>query len=636
MRTLRAFLARSFQSADNEKIRPIQELLESFRPLGFVWETAERAELESVSKKVQQKIDECDVFVGVFTRRYPIFATDEHGETPELEAGANPVAWTAPPWLFQESGYALKAGKKLLLIREKDVELPGLQGDLEYIEYDPKQPQVTWTKANQVLTSVIAHNAGIATAHVVSGPEPKTVDDKQTVATEVALSSSPRQPSLDGCFEDLLIAYRANNLQDMERAEAEGVRLIQSGTADFDEVSWRSLSLSLRGRSGDHRALQRLQEISAETATNPAPFRAIAQIARAFGEHKIAGDWLARAAAMDSATSNIHIESARDYRVAKQWDLALKQLESVFKENSLSDSVREDALKEMFWLLKETGDQVAAFCFGEAALRLLPNDSDFRFQLAYAYGNATGGYTEHDYRDLALFHYRLLARTGPSVEYARNNLGVVYNHFELPINATEQFKADSGVGNALATANVVRQYLLAGFVDNAQAWADSHKPITDPDGNVPQALAAVHSARVAEETKIQEVIAAELPHREALAGLAQLALSSPPADIDGKYQFPIAIIDISRTGDSIVGAGKSENSTETMTHRLSASYRNKLWHFEMKSKKEGDYYSSDTVRSYGLLAFTSDGQNVSVLEYSVDGVTSHYTVARANPSALSQ
>src|SRR5439155_22325073 len=98
------------------------------------------------------------------------------------------------------------------------------------------------------------------------------------------------------------------------------------------------------------------------------------------------------------------------------------------------------------------------------------------------------------------------------LEYAENNLGVVYNHFELPISATEQFKAASVGGNALATSNVVRQYLQAGFVDDAKAWAELHKPAIDVDGHIAQALATLHSARVAEDTKSQQIIANELAH----------------------------------------------------------------------------------------------------------------------------
>ncbi len=130
MRVTKAFVARSFNPDDDEKVRPIEELLSSFAPLGLVWETAERAEIEAVSRKVQQKIDDCDVFVCIFTRRHPIFSGTE--ERPQPDNVLEPTAWTGPPWLFQESGYALKGGKKTILLYETGVEMPLLQGDLEY------------------------------------------------------------------------------------------------------------------------------------------------------------------------------------------------------------------------------------------------------------------------------------------------------------------------------------------------------------------------------------------------------------------------------------------------------------------------------------------------------------------------
>jgi len=59
-----AFIARSFHAQDDIKIRSIIEHLDSFRPLGFTWETAEKADMESVSQKVRDKIDGSNMFVG--------------------------------------------------------------------------------------------------------------------------------------------------------------------------------------------------------------------------------------------------------------------------------------------------------------------------------------------------------------------------------------------------------------------------------------------------------------------------------------------------------------------------------------------------------------------------------------------
>ncbi len=74
MPKITAFIARSFDAHDERKIEPILDFLQSFRSSGFVAEDADKAEVESVSKKVRDKIDAADVFVGIFTRRSPIYA----------------------------------------------------------------------------------------------------------------------------------------------------------------------------------------------------------------------------------------------------------------------------------------------------------------------------------------------------------------------------------------------------------------------------------------------------------------------------------------------------------------------------------------------------------------------------------
>src|SRR5258708_1046821 len=104
-------------------------------------------------------------------RRHSVFFADFDKEPSSQLPNSEPVAWTAPPWVLQESGYALRAGKKLMLFREVGVELPSLQGDLEYIPYDPDAPDAAWGKALAMLTQLIAENAGIEVGTVMSTPQ---------------------------------------------------------------------------------------------------------------------------------------------------------------------------------------------------------------------------------------------------------------------------------------------------------------------------------------------------------------------------------------------------------------------------------------------------------------------------------
>src|ERR1700739_987702 len=101
-----AFIARSFAKDDEQRLGPLLDFLKAFEPLGFKCHSAQPAEAESVSQKIQKLIRESDVFIGMFTRKYAVY--------PPSGAGAEPIKWTAPSWVLQESGYALGHAKTLL------------------------------------------------------------------------------------------------------------------------------------------------------------------------------------------------------------------------------------------------------------------------------------------------------------------------------------------------------------------------------------------------------------------------------------------------------------------------------------------------------------------------------------------
>ena len=113
------FVGKSFADAD----APVSDSIESLlRALGVIVVTGEKPKADSVSKKVKQRIDRCDVFLGVFTRKDKLEGKDE---------------WATSPWVVDEKAYALARNLKLVLVREEGVaSIGGLQGDYEYLLFD--------------------------------------------------------------------------------------------------------------------------------------------------------------------------------------------------------------------------------------------------------------------------------------------------------------------------------------------------------------------------------------------------------------------------------------------------------------------------------------------------------------------
>jgi hypothetical protein len=112
------FVGHSFADDDAEVVKIVVRFLTA---LGLEVLTGEKPTAGSVSSKVRQRIDKCDAFAGVFTRRGKISGKKE---------------WTASPWIVDEKAYALAKSKKLLLMKEAGVQsIGGLQGDYEYLEF---------------------------------------------------------------------------------------------------------------------------------------------------------------------------------------------------------------------------------------------------------------------------------------------------------------------------------------------------------------------------------------------------------------------------------------------------------------------------------------------------------------------
>jgi hypothetical protein len=112
------FIGQSFTNEDAALNSTVGKLLEAY---GLRAVTGERPKADSVSKKVRERIEAAEYFLGIFTRRERLRGRRE---------------WTTSAWVIDEKAYALANRKKLILLRETGVQsIGGIQGDYEYIEF---------------------------------------------------------------------------------------------------------------------------------------------------------------------------------------------------------------------------------------------------------------------------------------------------------------------------------------------------------------------------------------------------------------------------------------------------------------------------------------------------------------------
>jgi hypothetical protein len=113
-----AFVGHSFAPADAQVVNCITEGLKA---MGIEVAAGKRPKADRISEKVKKLIEDQHLFVGIFTRRDRLVGKP---------------TWSTSPWVIEEKVYAYAKNKKLILLKEKDVDfIGGITGDYEFIEF---------------------------------------------------------------------------------------------------------------------------------------------------------------------------------------------------------------------------------------------------------------------------------------------------------------------------------------------------------------------------------------------------------------------------------------------------------------------------------------------------------------------
>jgi tetratricopeptide (TPR) repeat protein len=550
MTQLNAFVARSFDPDDEQKILPVLNFLDTFRKAGFFWETAEAAEVQSVSKKVRGMIDERDVFIGFFTRRCPTYASTSRirGAWQLLLGKMEPQSWSAPAWVLQESGYALRADKDLILLLENGVVLSGLQGDQEYVPFDPSNPGAVFPKLSEMIHGLLAKAAGTTVSVTLTERQEQTQVAMEATAPEVppaAPTEAGEGPDIVDLFSDMVDAANIHDLDAVAEAWRAGVVLIADPTHQgIDRISWDCLYFENRFTAGATDALENLKRLSDENPTRFEPKRAMASCYFKSKEFDLAAS-LSREIA-DSQDGDRKARSlvmaARAFRVMKRWDEGLVAIRTALP--IIPDDLRDEAISLHYHLLKERGDVYLAFATGEAALHenpLLP----IRFTLGLDYRSKA-------MNEIALYHFKSLYDRDGNDASSLHNLALLSAECKLPIMAVDRYRTAFGLGNSLSAANLGFLYLDSGMATEAKALINEAMKPDDHVLAVETCLADIGQRRENEREKETEILKEAAETRGFFLDMGR-ALSDPAPAISGKWKFPFGEMQVALISGNLHG-----------------------------------------------------------------------------------
>lgn len=138
----KVFVGHSFSPSDLDLVNDIKSFLMYF---GLQIDSGERPDARSISEKIKSRLVDCDVFLGLFTRR------EKLGETGE---------YSTSPWVSDEKTYAVSLNKSVLLYVEEGVHFnPGLQADYEYIRFSRSHFSEALIKSIPYIFSVISRSS---------------------------------------------------------------------------------------------------------------------------------------------------------------------------------------------------------------------------------------------------------------------------------------------------------------------------------------------------------------------------------------------------------------------------------------------------------------------------------------------
>ena len=373
---LSAFVGRSFLEDDKQVWHDLRDLLDSLKPIGFEYEDGKEGQIRPISEKVREMILLHEVYIGVLTKRYPIWQMPSSWHERWLWplGSYTPQKWTTSEWVIEEVGYAIGKSRKVLLLIEKDVHFPtsDLDGDTQWIPFNRENLSASQTEISQMILNLISQR-------VTSKEEPASVATTAPGGQDQA--ASLQEPS----FTDQLKAIKAHvlsgNLTEADRIQSE-ILGVQTDTKMHS--FFEAYLLSVRARNNDTTALARLKQRCADDPSDFDAIEALANVYSSFDQFNQAADILV--SHLDTVPINqrsiLAIKASQELcnesKATEAISLLLKYLQMEEEEServSLNREIARAAEKAKMPNLE--------MAFLEKILKTAPTDNEARFRLAY-------------------------------------------------------------------------------------------------------------------------------------------------------------------------------------------------------------------------------------------------------------
>jgi tetratricopeptide (TPR) repeat protein len=376
--------------------------------------------------------------------------------------------------------------------------------------------------------------------------------EDKAVAGTADTAVTEAKPSLGAVFEKVRegdAAAARETFEALQAQEADATqRMMNEATFAAARAMW----------GGDSGALRELEQLSQR--------KEIAAVA-----HRLRGSVLAHAGVHDAALAAYEASAAvaeddRDKAFAATGAAnALEDLgrraDAVARVEATLSLLTDDQAKanlyetlaEIFKADKDWQSRAAAL---EAVVVVRPTDPDLRFRVGYSYAQA-------DRQDMALLHYDA-ALVMQQDAWTQNNIGVAYEHLNMPIKSVSSYQTAWENGNTLAAANLALKLMDAGFAERASTLLSEASQRPEANPKVAQRTAQLAELNEAEAERKSEALGQARQHSLFFREFATAKWASrelEPDDINGGWSFE----DGAEAAASAIGADRRVTITWTQS-----------------------------------------------------------------------
>lgn len=219
-------------------------------------------------------------------------------------------------------------------------------------------------------------------------------------------------------------------------------------------------------------------------------------------------------------------------------------------DNNSDEKIRVLFYKEIADIFKETNETEKQVLALEKVLEYAPENSNARFDAAFAYGKT-------DKKHLSLLHYIKYLEFYPNNAAALNNLGVAFSNLKMPIHAISNYEKAAELGNTLASSNIAYKYIEVGFAEKAEEVLKYADRKSDVHPNVAKATVSLSDKREQENKTEKEVVKNAIKQQlfyQNYAGVYYFVENEKVPDLTGNWTVNGGV------DTSIIQDGKNLNS----------------------------------------------------------------------------